>query len=377
MSISPDYTQYVDLTLYDKDPIDIVEAAQTTLQSRIPDWVPSSTNVEVMLLEALAIEVSETIFSINRLPESMIRVLLSLYGVEQGTGTPPSVTLEFTAYDTDGYIIPAGTEVAILTGSGEYISFFTNTNMSIIVGALTGTVLATATVNTNIANGLAIGTNAELIDAIVGVETVETTTVVAGGTLAETVEAWTERGVQRLRRLVDTLVIPSHFTQAALENSLVYRANTIDNYDPTVSPPSTPGDDPGHVTVVVYGDGAMLTTLQKTNLLDSLELRSNANLILHVIDPTIVTVNVTAAISVTAGYVHLDVINAVKARLTEYLSPTTWSWSGVVRKNELISIIDQVAGVDYVSTVTVPSTDIVIGADKALASPGTFTITAI
>ena len=377
MSISPDYTEYVDLTLYDKDPTDIVEAAQTTLQSRIPDWVPSSTNVEVMLLEALAIEVSETIFSINRLPESMVRVLLALYGVEQGAGTPPIVTLRLTAYDNDGYVIPAGTEVAILTGSGEYVSFFTNVNMSIVAGSLTGTVLATATVNTNIANGLAIGTIAELIDAIVGVETVDTTTVVAGGTLPETVEAWTERGVQRLRRLVDTLVIPSHFTQAALENSLVYRANTIDNYDPTVSPPSTPGDDPGHVTVVVYGSGAALTNGQKTTLLDSLELRSNANLILHVIDPTIVTVNVTAAIKVAAGYTSGSVISAVQARLTQYLSPTKWSWSGVVRRNELISIIDQVAGVDYVSSLTLPSADVSIGADKALASPGTLIITAV
>lgn len=377
MTVSPDYTQFVDLTLYDKTPEDIYEAALQTLQSRIPDWTPTATNIETMLLEALAVEVGESVFTLNRIPESMVRVLLSLYGVELDPGQPPTVTLQFTAQDTDGYVIPAGTEVAILLSDGEYMSFFTNTSLTIPAASLTGTVAATATVNTNIANGIAIGTNAELVDAVVGVESVETSTVITGGTLPESIASWTARGVQRLRRLVDTLVIPQHFIQASLEEPGVVRANAIDNYDPFAYIPGEPGDHPGNITVVVYGDDAPLSSGDKADLQDSLEQRANANLIVHVIDPTITTVNVTATIGVVPTAVEADVIDAVEARLQEYLSPNTWPWAGTVRVNELISVIDQVPGVSYVGAVTVPSADIVLGEGESLVEAGTLTITAV
>lgn len=377
MSISPDYADFIDLTIYDKDPTDIYEAAVAILQSRIPDWTPASTNIEVMLLEALAIEISETVFNINRIPQSMLRVLLALYGVTQGLGSPPVVDITFESYDDDGYIIAAGTELVVIASTGEAISFFTDTEVAILAGSTTVTVQATADTNTNIVNGIPIGTEVELVDAILGLETATTATAISGGSLPESIENWTIRGTQRLRRLVDTLVVPSHFTSAALEETNVFRANTIDNYDPTASPSGSPGDHPGNVTVVVYGNGVALSSGEKAALDTSLSQRANANLIVHVIDPTIVTVNVTASISIESGFVSADVINDVVDTLEAYLSPTSWSWSGTVRINELISIIDQVPGVNYVSTITTPATDIVIGADNALASAGTITITEI
>ena len=377
MTVSPDYTDFVDLTLYDKGPEDILEAAQVTLQTRIPDWSPSATNIEVMLLEALALEVGETVFSLNRIPESMVRVLLSLYGIEFDSGQPPVVDLQFTAQDTDGYVIPAGVEVAIPMSNGEFMSFFTDSALTITEGNILGTVSATATVFTNIANGIAIGTSGELVDAIVGIDAVETATVVADGRLPETVEQWTFRGVQRLRRLVDTLVIPQHFIQAALENSLVQRANAVDNYDPTADPPGDPGDHPGNVTVVVYGDDAPLSSGEKTTLRDSLELRAMANLIVHVIDPTITPVDVTVSVGIEPTATEATVLQAVEDRLIEYLSPTTWPWAGTVRRNELISVIDQVPGVSYVDTITDPASDIVLDPGQTLVEAGTIVVTAV
>lgn len=377
MSISPDYTQFTDLRLYDKDPTDIYEAAIAVLQSRIPEWAPTSTNIEVMLLEALAVEVSETVFNINRLPENMLRVLLALYGVVQDPGTPPIVDVLFTAYDDAGYLIEAGTEVVVTTATGEILSFFTDADVAITVGNTTATVSATGEENTNIANGIPSGTELDLVDAILGIETAETASVIGSGTLPESIDDWTVRGTQRLRRLVDTLVIPTHFTQAALEDAAVYRANAVDNYDPTADPPGSPGDHPGNITVVVYGDGGPLTTQEKTDLDESLENRSAANLIVHVIDPTIVSVDVDVDVAIKPGFLEADVITAVTARLQDYLSPTTWAWSGVVRRNELISIIDQVEGVSYVDTLTTPAADVVVGANTALADAGTITVTVV
>lgn len=377
MTVSPDYTQFVDLTLYDKTPEDIYEAALQTLQSRIPDWIPTETNIEAMLLEALAVEVGESVFTLNRIPESMVRVLLSLYGIELDPGQPPSVTLEFTAQDTDGYVIPAGTEVAILMSDGEYMQFFTDESLTIPAETLTGTVTATATDNTDIANGIAIGTNAELADAVVGVESVETYSVVGGGKLPESLASWTARGVQRLQRLVDTLVIPQHFVQRSLEDPGIFRANAIDNYDPSAYVPGDPGDHPGNITVVVYGETAPVPEGDKEDLQNVLENSALANLIVHVIDPTITTVDVEATIAVATGYVEADVITAVEERLAEYLSTATWPWSGTVRINELISVIDQVEGVSYVGSIAEPTADVTLTEGDSLVELGTATITVI
>ena len=373
---SVDFTQFVELSLYDKSPTDLVAAAQTTLQSRIPGWVPSATNVEVMLLEAMALEVSEAIFTINRIPTNMLRALIALYGVEVNAGTPPTVTLTFNAYDTDGYVIPAGTEVAILASSGEYISFFTNTEATIVASTTSVNVAATATVNTNIVNGLAIGTVGVLVAPVIGIETVVTQTLIGGGTVAEDLASWTERGAQRLARLSDTLVIPTHFTQAALENTNVNRANTIDNFNSALGT-GAPGDHPGYVTVVVYGVGATLTAPQKTALQADLATRANANLIITVIDPTITTVDVTATVKVLPEYDTATVLQAVEDALAAYINPSTWPWTGTVRRNELIALMDGVAGVDYVGTITTPAVDVTIGTGSTLATAGTLTITAV
>jgi hypothetical protein len=108
----------------------------------------------------------------------------------------------------------------------------------------------------------------------------------------------------------------------------------------------------------------------------SLTARANANLAITVIAPTLVTVPVTTAIHVTSGYITADVIDAVELRLSEYLSTSNWAWGATVRRNELISVIDQVDGVDYVSTLTLPASDTAV-ATNALAVAGTITVTAV
>ena len=173
--------------------------------------------------------------------------------------------------------------------------------------------------------------------------------------------------------MTDTLVIPEHFTQLALEQAYVTRANAIDNYDPTSGNPV--GDDAGHITVVVYGNGANVSAPNKTTLLTLLENNSAANLGVHLVDPTITTVNVTATVKKIDSYDSTVVLNSVVDAIEAYLSPTTWPWSGTVRRNELITLISNVVGVDYTVSLSAPASDVVLGADTVLANAGTVTIT--
>ena len=112
------------------------------------------------------------------------------------------------------------------------------------------------------------------------------------------------------------------------------------------------------MNVVVYGDNAALSTQQKDLLQGDLEGRAAANLIVTVTDPTVVNVDIRIEFVTKPGYSSSSVIAAVKQRLQEYLSVYNWPWEGTVRRYEIISIVDQVPGVDYVTTLFDPATDL-------------------
>ena len=371
---NPDITQYTNLVIYDKDPQDIVDAALVVLQARLPEWTPSETNIELALLEAMALEVAETIYTINRLPEVMVETLLALYEIERDQGEAPSVTIEFTMADNAGYTIDEGTEVSISISASENLSFFTDSDLIIAPGSTTGTKAATAIENTISANGVAIGTSCELVDAIEAVESIETTTVIAGGEAPEDDTTFLTRGIQRLQRLTDTLVIPEHFSQYALEKTYVTRAYAIDNYNSEAGS-GVPGDHDGHITVVVYGDGANVSNGNKALLLAELDDNASGNLGVHLLNPTINTVNVAIAVKKVDAYTTGAIQTAVQTALTAYLNTATWDWSGTVRRNELITLVSNITGVDYVVSLTTPASDVTYATEGNLVTAGTLTVT--
>lgn len=375
MSPSPDATPYVDLTLFDKDPQDIFADALVNLQTYLPEWEPREGHTEVMLMESMALEVAQLIFAVNRIPGAVLEVMLRLYGVTRDLGTFPTSTVTFTAIDTTGHSLPAGVRVAVpMPGGEDALVFATTAPLEIPAGQLTATADVMGTTATAAANGFPASTVIELLDAVTAVESVELGSAIGGGSGPEEDADWFARGVNRFARLTETLVLPPHFTAAALEDPLVQRAFTVDNYDPGTA--GSPGDHAGHVTVAVYGDGAPLTAPQKAVLEARFDEQSLAQLAVHVIDPTITEVDVTAEVVVLPGFASGAVTDAVEAALATYLSPATWGWSATVYRNELISLIDQVPGVSRVVNVTVPAGDQAIAGVAPLATLGAVTVTA-
>lgn len=368
---SPDASPYVDLRLFDKDSQDIFESALINLQSYLPAWTPREGQTEVLLLESLALEVSEGVFAINRLPGAVMEVLMRLYGVTRDLGTPPTATLTFTVSDSNEHLLPAGTRAALALPNGEDpIVFTTTAPLLIAAGSTTGTVAAVGDRNTDAGNGTAAGTLLDLLDAVVYVERVQLGSTVGGGASEEDDAAWFDRGVGRFSRLVETLVLPRHFKAAALERPEVERAYAIDNYDPAVGPAPAAGAsgvNAGHVTVAVYGNGAALTTAQRDAIAVDFDAQAQANLAVHIVDPTITDVTVTSTVLAVAGYTVAQVQANVAAALAAYMSPMTWEWSGTVYRNELIALIDGVEGVQRVISIAAPAADLTIGGVAPLA----------
>lgn len=228
---SPDIQPYEDLALYDTTPGELVDRALLLAQTRFPAWRPAEGNTEMTLLEVLAVIASELGYAINRVPSSVLEGLLVLYGVERSLGVAPTVNVTFTLTAPIGYTLPAGTVVRLqLGGELEPLDLTTDAAVSLTAGT-TVTTAATATRATDEANGTPTGTPVEIISANPNINNAALAAELTGGTGVEDDVTYRNRGVQRLRRLVSTLVLPEHFDADALETTGVFRAKTLDNFD--------------------------------------------------------------------------------------------------------------------------------------------------
>lgn len=349
---SPDITAYVDLRPYDVTDQDIVDTGIAAAQLNLPGWVPREGNTEVVLMESLALEISEAVVAINRVPGAVVAALLLLAGVDKDYGAAPIATATFTLGDTLGHTIPAGTRLYLVLDDGTTITFLVEEpGLTIEPGFDSGTVSIIGDIFTDQANGIATGTRLLMADPVPFIEMVALASDVADGRSAETDDEWRDRGVARLSRLSDALVLPRHFEAAALERSEVARALALDLWDGATG---VPGDDPGHITVAVLGDGgAALSAPVKAEIEADLEDRAVAILDVHVIDVTIEAVSFTIEMHPLDGFDSAEVIDAVEEAVAAYVDPLTWQWGGTIRLFEIVSLVDRVDGVDYVTSVLI------------------------
>lgn len=374
---NPDLTKYIDLALVDLDAQDLFDAALLQARTTFPEWSPREGNIEVVLLEAFAQIVAESIYAINGLPSAVTEVLLSMYGIDRDNGEPAHVELEFYMSGTSGYTIPSGTSINLSVAEDiEPLTFETDVELIIPPGNNTGKVMATATTFTSEANGIPAGVLVESNEMLIYVDYIKTSSAVVGGRDEEDDDSYLSRGVQRFQRLTDTLMLPKHFTAAALEQEYVELATTLDNYNPAndLDNNGPVGNDVGHVTVAVYGDGEFVDAGDKAELQEYFNANSLAALVVHIIDPTITSIGVTATVVYEDGVDVVKVTNTIIETLQEYLSTKNWNWSMLVRRNSLISVITNVPGVDFVQSLTTPATDVTLTGVATLVSPGTINI---
>ena len=370
-STSP--SEYTDLTVFDKDAQDIYEAGQQALRLRMPGWVPREDATEVILLEAMALEVAEAAFAINRLPSTVMMSLLQLLGIQRHEGALPTTTLTLMVNATGG-TIPVGTRFSLNTPLYDEPVVFTTTETAYFTDSTMTDVSAQGSVLTNDLYSVPTGTQVYALDTISSLERATIGTSIIGGSAPETDQEWLNRSVSRFQRLVSTLVTPEHFRLAALDHEAVERVKVLDLYDPAVG---TVGGSPGHVTVSLYGNTRALTPAEKASVLADLRARSLAALQIHVIDPSIIAIDVDVVIAYTPFATKNDVDSSVRQMLVEYLSDPLWDSQPKVRRNELITAISNVPGVDYVDNLLKPASDVALSSTASLATPGVITISGV
>lgn len=381
---SPDVEEYLGLELVVVDETDLLNTALDNLELTFPDWEPREGNTEVALLEQIATVAAEFGYAINRLPDGITEVLLRLFGLDRDPGAPPIIEVTFLLAHDLGQTVPAGTTVRIETGDEEEpVDFTTTADLVIAPGLSTGTTTAEGSEPTVAVNGIPAGTTVEVLDALTYVDGAVLATAANGGRLPEDGAAFLDRATPLLSRLTTTLVRPVDIEAYVAENADVTRVKVIDMYDPFTPPPDgepgwtpTPGSAPGFITIAVAGPGgSAVPSTTKEFIAAQVRNRMHAGLRLHVIDATVTDIDVSVKVLRHVGYADADVQAAVAAVLNEYLNPDTWAWGNVVYLNELISRIDQAAGVDIVLEMVTPSADFPLVGYASLARVGAITVT--
>ena len=225
-------SDFVNLTFV-SDPDTLTANAITYLQSVIPGWVPADGNLEVWLLAAHARINAELAALASNMPTAALRQFgTATVGLPPITGTAATITTIWTASDLLGHTIPAGTQVGYRVSGDTLLVFVTTADVVIPAGAATLSGVVLTAVGLGVAwNGVPTGP-LELVDSLSWVSTVAATAVSAGGVDPETVDAYQARLVAEFRLFAPRPILPGDFSVMAQNVTGVYRALTVDGYDP-------------------------------------------------------------------------------------------------------------------------------------------------
>lgn len=216
---SPDFREYVDLTIYDKQPGDLYTEAVEYASTALPEFSPRTGTVEDALLQATSYVGGQLIAAINRLPDGLMDGIMGLFGLVRKEASFATGTVIFTAVDNAGANIPSGTQVGYIetTSSGTILHVFETTEPgTITAGNTTSSQIDIRAVTTGSVPSLVVDdpliiltqTN-RLLSAKIGAN-------VAQGLAAETDAEYFTRGATFLSGLTQGLVTATQIKNRVL-----------------------------------------------------------------------------------------------------------------------------------------------------------------
>ena len=197
---SPDVSKYVDLKVFDEDPVNVLNSILTTGRTLLPNWIPQVGQIETALSEAFAVRSTDLSSTINRLPSATTEVLLQLFGLTRSDGTQATATLTitFTDSDTIARTLPAGTEFLYVDSATNISYIFTLDSAFTLDGSLSSTAAVTAQAIGTAYNVSADGQNLTLLSNAAFFSSATFSASPTGGTDAESDDQYFERGVNLL-----------------------------------------------------------------------------------------------------------------------------------------------------------------------------------
>lgn len=353
---------YIDVPV-ETDPVELAEEAFAYIETNVPGWLPSPANLEAWVVESLAQIASELRTLVALVPESIFR----FYG-ESVLALPPYEAVAalgsttWTVLDSGGYIVPAGTLVAVTpSASFDSYAFETVEQFPIPYGQTVVADVAIRAIEPGAAASGLSGT-VQTLDQLDFVASVTLDGATSGGQDAEADDAYLDRLSDVLTLLSPRPILPQDFAVLAQAHPSVARATAIDLYNAQTATANVPRC----VTVVLVDDaGNAVPAPVKADVDAMLQAQREVNFLVFVADPSYTTIDVQFQVTSYAGTDPATVADAVIARLQAWLSPASWgtppfgdpggtvSWINdtTVRYLEVAEQINNVEGVHYIVTL--------------------------
>ena len=299
-----------------------------------------------------------------------------------GSGNTASVTVTATVFGKDhndvthGGVIPNGSNAFEFSGSsggGATVTAQTGDTNGFINGSDdNATVTVTAQNPTSQYNISALGSELSLLNSAANFKEAVFTTNPTGGKSRESDTDYFQRGVSTLSGYSGASSTSSQILNYISDNKsyaervAVYNRRRYRDRDTTAA---DYGLHNGHVLVAVggfVGSQASATTelpVSSANLAElhtTLTDRVPASLSVDVMTAELADVDITASVVKESGTTASTVKTAIETALKAYLDTSQWNWNDtLVRRNEIISTIDAVTGVDYVSSLTMSGSTLI------------------
>lgn len=229
-------TTYITPTPTPTSPEDLAQGAFDYLASVRPAWV-ANDGVEGWLIYAWAFMVA----TLSDLTQTVMASIFRYFGASLLAqhlpylapidGSPATLTSLWTAIDTAGYTIPAGTLVGFQVTGDTLVGFTVDTDTVITPGTSTvDGVPLTATEFGSAGNGLTA--SIVLIDDLAWVVSVTADAAPAGGVDGETDDAYLNRLAEQMTLLAPRVILAVDAALFVLNAVGVAKAMAIDNYSP-------------------------------------------------------------------------------------------------------------------------------------------------
>lgn len=203
---SPDFSQYIDLRVNDKQPDEIYDEAVDYARLALPEFSPRAGTVEDALLQASSVIAAVNLSNINRLPDGLMEGILKYVGIDRREATFGEVVLDFELAE-NGLTVSKDTVVVFETTDGDIlVQYPFSTNSLVTAGANSASVSVTArSLVAGVLPNITSGTELTLGESSNEIISVQTSGLVVQGARAETEVEYFNRGTTFLESMSSTL----------------------------------------------------------------------------------------------------------------------------------------------------------------------------
>lgn len=331
------------------DETELQDEAVTYLEAKVDGYALEPAHPETWLIELFSRMVSEAAFaSTAPKPAALFRwAAENLFGIPPEQGTKAIGATTWTARDTEGHTIDAGTLLTI----GDY-AFTTDADVTIPAGqssTAAGGVLITA-VDIGSKYNNATGTP-EPVDSITWVDGITLVGSTANGTDAETDDEFQARGKKLLRLQTRSPITSEDFETFVSSYDGVYRVIAIDD------------GSLGVTLSAIDSAGQPIGTALKAKIATDIAAKRQLNFVVTWVDPTYTAVTVNYAAVAYTGFDAATVKSEIDAALASYINSAEWgripgsdsdAWvqTAKVYYLQAARVIGNVPGVKSITTLT-------------------------